>query len=209
MRRLIVALMLVVATSLGAQQEDVSDQPALAPETKPVYIPLTAQERWDDYVQRSYSLGGLASRSARIGVSNLWSNTPPEWGDGADGYGKRFASDFARTWMRRGMESAGAAALGQDPRYIRCPCEGPWKRIAHAMSQSILTYNNDGERVFGYARVGSRYAASMIETTWFPDRYSWKDGFREGSQSFVTVGVFNIAREFWPDIKRKLKRDKK
>lgn len=176
-----------------------------APERPPIYIPLTAQERWDDFVKRSFSPGALASRGARVGVTNLWSNNPPEW-EGAEGYGKRFASDFSRAWMRRGMESAGAYALGQDPRYVRCPCEGAWKRVAHAMSQSVLTYDNDGNRVFGTARVGSRYAAAIIETTWFPDRFSWKDGFREGSQSFVSVGVFNVLREFWPEIKRKIKR---
>ena len=184
------------------------DQAAPAPETRPVYIPLTAQERWDDYVKRSFSLGAVTGRGARIGVTNLWSNNPPEWGRGAEGYGKRFASDFSRAWMRRGMESAGAYALGQDPRYIRCPCNNAFKRVGHAMSQAVLTYDNDGNRVFGTARVGSRYAAAMIETTWFPDRYSWKDGFREGSQSFIGVGLFNVVREFWPDIRGKFGRKK-
>lgn len=211
MTRLCALLALVAAIPLSAQEATGRDNPAPAPETpKPVvYIPLTAQERWDDYVQRSFSLGAIAGRGARVGVTNLWSNNPPEWGRGAEGYGKRFASDFSRAWMRRGMESAGAAALGQDPRYIRCPCTNKLKRVGHAISQAVLTYDNDGNRVFGTARVGSRYAAAMIETTWFPDRYSWKDGFREGSQSFVSVGLFNVVREFWPDIKRKIKRDKK
>ena len=170
-------------------------------------LPLTAQERWEDYVRRSFSPKSIGIRVARNATTNLWSNNPPEW-DGAGGYGKRVASDVARSWIRRGMESAGAAALGHDPRYIPCPCENPWKRVGHAFTQSFLTYDNDGDRVFGYARVGSRYASSMIETTWFPDRYGWKDGLREGTQSFVSVGVFNIVREFWPEIKGKIKRRK-
>ena len=208
MTRILAALLLAAAAPLAAQESPVPDQPAPAPEAPPVYIPLTAQERWDDYVKRSFSLGAVTGRGARIGITNLWSNNPPEWGSGVEGYGKRFVSDFSRAWMRRGMESAGAYALGQDPRYIRCPCKNVFKRVGHAMSQAVLTYDNDGNRVFGTARVGSRYAAAMIETTWFPDRYSWKDGFREGSQSFIGVGLFNVVREFWPDIRGKLRRKK-
>ncbi len=213
MTRICAALVFVAAAPLAGQpaarDAGVPDQPAPAPEKPVVYTPMTAQERWEDYVQRSFSLGALTGRGARIGLGNLFSNNPPEWGRGVEGYGKRFASDFSRAWMRRGMESAGAAALGHDPRYIRCPCKGVWKRFGHALSQSVLTYDNDGKRVFGAARVGSRYAAAMIETTWFPERYSWKDGFREGSQSFVAVGLFNVVREFWPELKSKVKRGKK
>jgi hypothetical protein len=202
-------LVFALALPLAADDVTLAAAPPPAPAAPPVYIPLTAQQRWDDYVRRSFSPKAIGARAGRNGVTNLWSNTPPEWADGGGGYGKRLASDFGRTWIRRGIESAGAAAIGQDPRYIPCRCDGKWKRVAHAMSQSVLAYDNDGKRAFGYARVGSRYAASMIETTWFPDRYGWKDGFREGSQSVLTVGIFNIAREFWPDIKGKIKRKKK
>jgi hypothetical protein len=203
MIRLGAALLVAVAAPLAAQVTLSQSQPASEPEpAKPaVYIPLSAEERWNDYMKRNFTLKGVGGRAARLGVTNLWSNDPPEWGRGAEGYGKRMASGFGRSFVRRSVEAAGAAALGHDPRYIRCPCDGKWKRVAHAFSQSVLTYDNDGKRVFGYARVGARYAGTMSELAWFPDRYGWKDGFREGSQSFLTVGAFNVAREFWPDIK--------
>jgi hypothetical protein len=201
MTRLLAALLLTAAFPLAAQEPS-----GPAPERPSWYIPLSAQERWDDYVRRSYSPKAVGVRVLRNGVTNLWSKQPPEWGSNMDAYGQRIASDVARSWVRRGIESGGAAVLGHDPRYIPCPCENPLKRVGHAFSQSILTYNNDGERVFGYARVGSRYAAEMIQLQWFPERYGWKDATREATQSFVSVGVFNVAREFWPDIKRKIKR---
>ena len=207
MSRLGAALLFAAAVSLAAEDAPAPQTPPLATQVR-VYTPMTAEERWDDYLHRSFSWEATAERVGRNAVLNTWSNNPPEW-DGMGGYGKRVASDFSRSWIRRGMESAGAAAIGHDPRYIPCPCENPWKRIAHAMSQTLLTYDNDGKRVFGYARVGSRYAASMIETQWFPERYGWKDGLREGTQSMVSVSVYNVAREFWPDIKRKLKWGKK
>ena len=210
MTRLYVVLAFTALSPLGAQESAVGEQPAPAPElaAPPAYVPLTAEQRWDDYVRRSFAPKALGARAAQNGVTNLWSRNPPEW-DGVGGYGQRVASDFARTWMRRGMESAGAAALGHDPRYVRCPCDNAWKRIGHAFTQSFMTYDNRGEQVVGYARIGSRYGASMFESTvLFPDRYGWKDGLREGTQGFVSAGLFNIAREFWPDIKRKLRKRK-
>jgi hypothetical protein len=203
-----------VVLSAIAAPSFAADEPALAalPQatfTIPSYVPLTPEERWRDYVRRSYSPRSLGIRIGRNGLPNLWSNNPPEWGQGVDGYGKRVAADSARSWIRRGVESGGAYLVGQDPRYIPCPCKGPWKRMGHAFAQSFLAYDNDGDLAFGYARVGSRYASSMVEMSWYPERYGWKDGMREATQSFVSAGLFNIAREFWPDIRVKLRRKKK
>ena len=49
--------------------------------------------------------------------------------------------------------------------------------------------------------MGARYASSFAELTWYPERYSWKNGLRGGNQQFF-FGGFNVLREFWPEIRR-------
>jgi hypothetical protein len=107
------------------------------------------------------------------------------------------------------VQSAGAAALGQDPRYIRSSDSRFLPRIGHAFVFSIITYNNEGKNRLALANLGSYYASSMLTNYWYPGRYTaLGDGVRDGNRQVILAGLVNEFQEFWPEIRRYVLRRK-
>jgi len=180
---LLPSLAFLAALNLSAQQA--------------AYKPLTMDERVEFFVE-----GAVASPQAlfRAGISSAFSHvgkTPPEWGQGADAYGRRYASAFTTLLIRDAAESAGAAALGQDPRYFRCRCSGLVPRFGHAVAARFVTRNREGKKRFAYARVSAQFAAGMSTVAWYPERYNYRgDGLRFGVRLLGFGAISNLVQEF-------------
>jgi len=124
--------------------------------------------------------------------------TPPEWEEGAEGYGKRFGSDFAIAAVSTTTRYALAAAFREDTLYYRCECKGLFPRLGHAVISTVTARRgDDGYRVFSFPALASPYAGTMTAVYgWYPDRYSAKDAFRMGNYSMLGFVGGNIAMEF-------------
>jgi hypothetical protein len=61
---------------------------------------LTFSERLKIYERSFTEPEGLIGPALGAGIGQ-WRDTPPEWGQGADAYGKRFASGFGRSAISR------------------------------------------------------------------------------------------------------------
>lgn len=192
-------LMLALAALPVAASAQTQSSPA-APE--PTYQPLSAKQRREFYVREKLLDPGIVFASAGQAVGAQSSDDPPEWGQGGDAYARRFASQLGFNLVRVSVENAGAAALGQDPRYIRCRCSGFYRRAGHAAVSGFATTGRDGARRFAPARVGSHYAASMTQLAWMPSRFGWRDGLRVGTQNLSFGLGTNLLREFAPELKR-------
>ena len=59
-------------------------------------------------------------------------DTPPEWGQGADAYGIRFASGFGRSVISRTIAFGVAAVDNEDPRFVPSNESGIWRRTRRA-----------------------------------------------------------------------------
>lgn len=131
------------------------------------------------------------------GVSQL-GNSPPEWGEGAKGFGKQMGSDFAigatGTTVRYGL----AEALRQDTLYYRCDCRGFIPRMRHAiLSTLIARRREDGHQEFSVPALLAPYAGSFTAVYgWYPDRFGAKDAFRIGNYGMLAHVGENIGFEF-------------
>ena len=67
------------------------------------------------------------------GINQL-GNAPPEWGEGAEGFGKRFGSDFAIAAVGTTTRYGLAQAFKEDTLYYRCECRGVLPRMSHAVT---------------------------------------------------------------------------
>jgi hypothetical protein len=86
--------------------------------------PLDGKQRWRLYWRQAYLSPANYFRSAASAGLDQLGDSPEEWGQGSSGYMHRFANRYARSVVRTSLEAAGAAALGHDVRYIKCPCTG-------------------------------------------------------------------------------------
>lgn len=207
---IIFSLSLALLDAADVSDKDPSGQPVESTVAEAVsspdpaallYQPITRQERLDSYIEEAFASPGAVFRSAGRALGTHMGDSPPEWGQGAEGYARRLGSSFLSFTIQTSVEAGGAALLGQDPRYSPCRCRGFFKRLGWGLASNFVTYNNEGKLRPAYARMGARYASSFAELTWYPKRYSWKDGLRGGNQQFF-FGGFNVLREFWPEIRR-------
>jgi hypothetical protein len=125
-------------------------------------------------------------------------NSPPEWKQGALGYGKRFGSDFAveavGTTTRYGLSEA----FREDALYYRCDCKGVFPRLGHAVVSTLTARRGeDGHRVFSVPALVAPYAGSAVAVyAWYPSRFGAKDAFRMGNYTMLAYVGANISLEF-------------
>ena len=77
------------------------------------------------------------------------------------------------------------------------------------MRGTILTHTDKGTETLSVWRFGSAYGAAYLSNQWYPGRLNTvKLGFAEGSLQVGFDMVSNVAAEFWPDLKRMIRRKK-
>ncbi len=170
------------------------------------YTPMTAEERLQVFLRRAVTSPGTPARAAFLAVFDQHANDPEGWGQGWDAYGRRFGNRMARSAVRNGIESASAAALGFDQRYVLCNCDGVLRRTGHALAMNFVTYNRHGHWVPNVPRVGSTIAAEYIGLTWLPPgTRTTGEATRGLALNLLTGSLTNIWREFSPPMMRQLK----
>lgn len=175
------------------------------PSSRPL-SPLNNRERADVYFHQTYlTAGAYMLRMLSAGFDQA-RGAPYQWGGGLDGYGKRFASRYGQFIIANTFHSVGNAALGYEPRYDFCRCEGFWPRTRHAIVRNFVTYDRtESRRHLALPLYVGSYAAGMISSVWFPKSHDvWRDG------AYAAIGQagwgtgYNWVSEFSIDILRKI-----
>jgi hypothetical protein len=174
---------------------------------EPDYTPMTADQRWHDYVSSSILSPGVAFRSlAAAGISHV-NKDPVQWGQSSRGFFERAGSHWARFAVQGTIHSGLAAALGHDTRYFREPEQTGWHRTGHALRRTFLTRNREGHTVFDVSQMAGLYGAPMISSMWHPHRGgAFTQGVHAGTFGIATQAGSNLFKEFGPDLKRAILR---
>lgn len=134
------------------------------------------------------------------------SNSDPSYGQGAQGYGKRYATAYADNAIENFMASAALPSLlHQDPRYYQLGRGGFLKRAEHAISRVVLTRSDSGQKQFNYSEVfGAGMAAAISTYSYHPaqDKNFGTVASVWGTQIGWDVGTY-MLKEFWPDLRRR------
>ena len=98
------------------------------------YTPPTQKTKLRNYAFDAFGPYPIVGAALVAGI-NQGENTPPEWKQGAAGYGKRFASDFGIAAVTTTTRYALAEVFKEDcnPLYYRCECNGLLPRLRHAV----------------------------------------------------------------------------
>ena len=178
----------VVALSANSQT---APQPA-----NPVYIFPTPHERFERYVSSTIGPKRLLRTGFDAGISQ-WRDSPEEWGQGMEGYGKRYASSLGRNAINQTITYGLDRALDLDTGFQRSKRDGFFPRLKDALVQNVTSRTKSGNRAISVPRFAGVYTSSIIATeTWYPDRYNYKDGLRQGTTSLLTGFGINVVREF-------------
>ena len=155
-----------------------------------------------------YGPSSLLGSAAYAGILHA-RGTPDEWGQGGGAYGKRVASAVGYSAVRATLAFGLDSTFHEDPRYFPSSGKGFWQRTGHALRGTVLTRTDSGRETPSIWRIGSAYGAAYLSNQWYPDRLNTVGrGARQGSLQLAFDFATNLGSEFWPDIKRKLKRRK-
>jgi hypothetical protein len=169
-------------------------------------LPLSAGQKFRLFFKSStdpwpFFLNGI---TAGIGQAT---NTPKEWGQGAQGYARRFGGNYSDYFIGNFFGNAMLPSLlHEDPRYFQKGTGNPLARMGWAAASSFWCRRDNGKWGPNYANVGGNLIGAAIARAYYPDsERDVADTISDG----LTVTVEGIAGaeliEFWPDIARRIK----
>jgi len=193
---LVKAQALVASGDSSSKTVDLSVRTA-NPQPELAYTRPTEQTKLRNYFFDAYGPYPIVGAALAAGINQI-DNSPPEWKQGAAGYGKRYGSDFAIAAVTTTTRYTLARAFHEDTLYYRCECQGFFPRLSHAVLSSFTSRRGeDGHRVFSFPALVAPYAGSMTAVYgWYPGRYNAMDGFRMGNYSLLGYVGANVALEF-------------
>ena len=155
-------------------------------------------------------------------------NSEPGFGQGWEGYGKRFGSAVADGTIENFMTAAILPSLlHQDPRYFQSGHGSFGHRTLYAISRTLITRGDNGKHEFNFSEVvGGALAASISTYSYHPKaqyvttttpgvfRYIPSDRTLENTAKvwgtqYAYDSLTLVIKEFWPDIRRKIRKNKK
>jgi len=134
-------------------------------------------------------------------------NTDPSYGQGAEGYGRRYGAEFAGQASSRFFKDfAYPWIFSEDPRYYRLAHGKAGRRLLHAVEHAVVAHRDDGRQMFNFSQWLGTSSTVVLSNTYHPDN---RRGFapaaeRVGYSILQDIG-FDVLREFWPEISRKFK----
>jgi hypothetical protein len=162
------------------------------------YVPPTERTKVNNYLFDAFGPYPIAGVAIAAGV-NQWTDSPPEWNQGVEGYSKRFGSNFGIEAISITTRYGLAEAFRQDTLYYRCECNGFFPRLRHAAISTLTgRQGEDGHRVFSIPALVAPYAGTMAAVYgWYPNRFGAKDAFRMGNYNLLLDVGANVGLEFF------------
>jgi len=137
-----------------------------------------------------------------------WQNDHAGYGQGAQGYSKRFAAAYADQAIGNYFtEALMPAVLREDPRYFRLGAGGRLTRLKYALTRTLITRTDSGKSRFNSSEFLGNAAAAGISRLYYPaaERTAGEVSEKFGMQ-VIGDTAFNVLIEFWPDMRRMIVR---
>lgn len=133
-------------------------------------------------------------------------NSEPSYGQGLKGYAKRYGTEYGDATIGTTMTVAVfPTLLRQDPRYFQLGQGSIMHRTEYAISRIFVTRSDAGSKQFNASEIAGNLVAAGISNAYHPqeDR-TFANTLSVWGTDIMWDTVSNVAKEFWPDIKRKL-----
>jgi hypothetical protein len=183
-------------TSTTSSSDKTDTSQVTAAQSTPTYVFPDKDERFKRYLKSTVGPLRLGSSAASAGIEQ-WQDSPEEWGQGAQGFGKRYTSSLGSNAIQQTVTYGLDTALHLDTGFQKSNRDGFFPRFKDALLQNVTSRTTTGKRVISVPKFAGAYAGGIIpRVTWYPDRYSYKDGIRSGTKSLLEGFGVNLVREF-------------
>jgi hypothetical protein len=172
--------------------------------------PLTTGQKFKVVARGSFDYVQIPWYAFLAGISQA-TDSESGYGQGAEGYAKRFGAYFADGTIENFMTGAVVPSiLKQDPRYFQKGQGGFKRRTGYAISRIFVTRTDSGKNAFNCSEVCGGAAAAFIST------YSYHPSEDKTVPNTLSVWgtqmgydtITLVVKEFWPDIRKMLSKKK-
>ena len=171
--------------------------------------PETIKEKFISATEDSFDYSSIFI-PAVIAAYNMDQRSTPQFHQGAAGYARYFwHSAVDQTSENYMVEFIFPAFTHEDSRYYTLGRGGFVKRTGYALSRAVITRSNSGAEVFNISEIFGAGASSGISNLYYPSasRSAGNTGSEWAQDVGIDAGTFWF-REFWPDINRRVFRNK-
>jgi len=162
---------------------------------------LTFGERARIYGHTVFSPGSIVGPAFGAAIGQ-WEDEPPEWNEGGEGYGRRFASGVGREMSQKTITFGVAAIDGEDPRYFRSTNPSVWGRTKHAIVWAFVSPTASGREIPAFSKLFGFYGGAFIANAWYPEypanRDTAGDAAIRGTTALGASIGFHAIRAFMP-----------
>ena len=167
--------------------------------------PLSVGEKFKLFVNDSTSPGTFAAAAFGAGIGQA-ENSPSGYGQGAEGFGKRFGASMARN---ASSEFFGtfllASILREDPRFFPQVEPTLGGSVKYSLTRVVVTRSDDGRNVANWSGLlGPAMAEGLANVYWPEEERTAPKTLERYGLDLATRAGFNMFRNYWPVFFKKL-----
>jgi hypothetical protein len=169
------------------------------------YEPISTGDKFKMAAHDGFDPFSWVTTGLYAGVAQ-WHNQSPEFGEGAQGFAKRYGAAFADGAIANFLsEAILPSVLHEDPRYFRLGQGSVIHRIGYTLSRELVTRTDSGGERFNISEIAGNMGAASLSNLYYPaSERSLHETMERFAVNIVSDAGFNVLKEFWPDMRRKL-----
>lgn len=166
---------------------------------------LTSGQKFHLFAKSAFDPAEFAVTGLQAGIAQA-ENSFPGYGQGAEGYGKRYGAAFTDQVSSNFFSNYFyPVLLKEDPRYFRLGQGSINHRIWYSLEQEFVCVTDKGTRRFAFSNVLGAFTSGGISNAYYPqsDRGFGLTMSRAGI-ALLYGSLGGLFDEFWTDIDHKL-----
>ncbi len=170
-------------------------------------LPLSAGQKYQLFFKSVSDPWPFVLSGAVAGIGQA-ENSTPEWGQGAQGYAKRFGAGYSDYFIGNLFGNAVLPSLWhEDPRYFQKGTGSVSSRILWAASSTVWCKRDKGGWGPNWANVVGNLIGSAIGRAYYPPSSRTVSGTITDGLTVSVEGIVGAELiEFWPDMVRSYRR---
>lgn len=170
------------------------------------FTPLTSRQKLNLFADTTFDRITFVTAAFDAGI-NQATDTPHGYGQGGEGYAKRYGAAVADNVTSNFLGKFFFPVIfRQDPRYFALNEGGGGRRARYAISRAFVTRGDNGRNQFNVSQILGSFSSAAMVNVWYPprDRHLDTTLIRGATRVGMNMG-FNLFKEFWPELGRKMR----
>ncbi len=164
--------------------------------------PLSGKEKFHLATEDSFDYSSFLVAGVMAGMAQA-KNSTPEFHQGAAGFGRYYWHSFADQAVGNYFTEFLIPSLThEDPRYYTRYHGNFFTRTGYAVSRLFVTRTDSGGETFNLSEIVGNGAGAGLSDLYYPSaERTWTKTGQKWANQLALDGVFNILKEFWPNIR--------